>query len=63
MNHNLKKCQPGWIMPGLTCLDIGYVSYSRALIDSQVLRAKPGALAMPKFVTVIITVISIVTDL
>lgn len=50
-------------MPGLTCLDIGYVSYSRALIDSQVLRAKPGALAMPTFVTVIITVISIVTDL
>lgn len=42
---------------------VGYVSYSRALIDSQVLRAKPGALAMPTFVTVIITVISIVTDL
>lgn len=50
-------------MPGLTCLDIGYVSYSRALIDSQMLRVKPGALAMPKFVTAIITVISIVTDL
>lgn len=50
-------------MPSLKFLDIYYAKYSKALLDSQELRAVPGALAMPKFVTVIITVISTVTDL
>jgi hypothetical protein len=50
-------------MTTLKFLDSHYANYSKELIASQLLRAMLGAFAMPKFVTVIITVISAVVHL
>ena len=50
-------------MTTLKFLVIHYANYSKERIARQLLRAMPGAPAMPEFATVIITVISTAVNL